>query len=239
MIFAAGLGTRLRPLTNDRPKALVELCGKTLLHHHLHGLRAIGIRDIVINVHHFAPKVIAFIHHPQFNDLSIRVSDESDLLLDTGGGLLRAAPLLTDSDPFLLINVDIITNADLEQLIRAHQTSGSMVTLATNTRQSSRVLKVTQGGLLGGWANLATGQEIVARPAEALHNEAFCGIHVLSPKIVEHFSKKGAFPIIPEYLAIAARYPIVCQPIKADYWFDVGKPADLHEAEMFLSKSVG
>lgn len=238
MIFAAGLGTRLRPLTNDRPKALVEINGKTLLRYQAERLRLAGVTDLVVNVHHFARKVTNHLRSEIYRDFNIVISDESDQLLDTGGGLMKAADWLNDSDPFLLVNVDIVTDIDLIQLILAHRQKGSLITLATNNRPSSRVLLTTNDGWLGGWANRDSSEEIIVRPNETLHPEAFCGIHVISPKIFSLIGKQGSFPIIPEYLALAANYPVACQPVAAGYWFDVGKPADLMAASSFLSKGV-
>lgn len=236
MIFAAGRGTRLQPLTSNRPKALVELNGLTLLQYQANRLRQVGITDLVVNVHHFAAMVKNHLNTAFFKDFNITISDESDQLLDTGGGLLKAAKWLSDSEPFLLVNVDIVTDIDLTNLVSAHQQRGSLATLATGNRPSSRVLLATDDGWLGGWANRSAGDEIIVRPGEALHPEAFCGIHVISPQIFPLLSKRGAFPIIPEYLALAPAHPIACQPVEPGYWFDVGKPDDLKAATGFLAK---
>ncbi len=234
MIFAAGLGTRLQPLTNDRPKALVEVCGQTLLHHCITMLESNGAERIVINVHHFADKMKNYIGNLKCK-ADIVISDESSLLLDTGGGLKKAIGLFSGKEPIVIANVDILTNIDLRQMMKQHIDSKADATLAIRQRQSSRQLLFDNDWQLGGWQNIKTGESIIVSKSNQLKPFAFSGIHIMSPTLFDKFPADKVFPIIPHYLNLAKEYKIIGYQHDNDYWFDAGSVEKIAEAEKFLN----
>lgn len=234
MIFAAGLGTRLRPLTNDRPKALVEVCGKTLLQHCIEMLIGNGATRIVINVHHFAEMMKTHIANLKYN-IDIQISDESQLLLDTGGGLKKAIGLFSGKEPIVIANVDILTNIDLRQMMQQHIDSKADATLAIRQRQSSRQLLFDTDWQLGGWQNIKTGESIIVSKSKQLKPFAFSGIHIMSPTLFDKFPADEVFPIIPHYLSLAKKHKIIGYQHDNDYWFDAGSVEKIAEAEKFLN----
>lgn len=216
-ILAAGLGTRLRPLTNDRPKALVEINGVTLLEHTIHRLEEAGISHIVVNVHHFADKVIDFIHtHPW--QARIDISDEHDLLLDTGGGLKHAAPLFSGRENILIHNVDILSDLDLQEVERHHRSEGNLVTLCVSRRKTKRLLAFDEHMRLRGRAD------------EGL---AFSGISIVSPELFALLPEADhPYSVIDEYIRLAHEgHRIGSYRHAADGWLDVGKPETLQQAQ--------
>jgi len=232
MIFAAGLGTRLRPFTNDKPKALVPVAGMPLLEYTIRRLRTAGVRELVVNVHHFADKVEAFLNRKHHFGLNIHISDEREQLLNTGGGLKAAAHWLQDS-PFLLLNTDIVSNIDLLALHRAHLRSGALATLATRDRDTSRYLLFDASGQLCGWKNLKTGARKKVRASDVLQPRAFSGIQVVSPAIFAYMSaEESVFSIIDTYLRAAASERILSYPHDTDIWLDVGKPDQLLKQQL-------
>lgn len=241
MIFAAGLGTRLRPLTNDRPKALVEIGGKTMLELVITKLAIAGFDDITINIHHFGQKIIDFLEQNNNFGLNIHISDERDMLLDTGGGILKAKPFLDGDEPFLVHNADILTDIDLSAMYQSHIESGAMATLLMKDRSTSRYFVVDDDYRLQGWINKSTGE---TRPAafvhrEGLHELAFGGIHVISPSIfkpLEEYSQGQAkFSITPFYVD-QCQSQLIKGYVQATpyHWLDVGKPETLREAELMF-----
>jgi NDP-sugar pyrophosphorylase family protein len=243
MVLAAGRGTRLRPLTNDRPKALVEVAGRTLLEITLARLRTLGVREVIVNVHHFADQVIAYLNaHDNFG-MRVEVSREK-VLLDTGGGLKKAAWFfLEDSsnadEPFLLHNVDVLSTIDFARMMQAHKANQALATLAVQKRENSRQLLFDeQLHLCGRRAGRDRKPEIVrsAPRAEAL---AFSGIHVISLRLFALMKEEGIFSIIDSYLRLAARGEKIAA-FRADeyYWRDLGKPADLRQAAQDLEQKV-
>lgn len=226
MVFAAGLGTRLRPYTNDRPKALVEVQDKTLLEIVLLRLRAAGVTEVVVNVHHYARQVIELLQARDHFGLNIHVSDESDLLLDTGGGLKKARPWLDDA-PFLIHNVDIVTTLDLGVLYRAHLDGSALSTLAVRRRATSRYLEFSPAGELCGWKNVNTGERRISRPCPDVQDWAYSGVAVIDPALFRFFPDEDVFSIIDVWLAAARTASIRNFPHDADEWVDVGKPAAL------------
>ena len=234
MIFAAGLGTRLRPLTNDRPKALVEVCGKTLLQHCIEMLIGNGATRIVINVHHFAEMMKEYISNLKYN-VDIQISDESQLLLDTGGGLKKAIGLFSGSEPVVIANVDILTNIDLRRMMQQHIDSKADATLAIRNRNSSRVLLFDNSNQLKGWQNTKTGESIYVAEKDGLTPFAFSGIHIISPSLFDKFPADEVFPIIPHYLKLAENHKIIGYRHDSDYWFDAGSVEKIAEAERFLN----
>ncbi len=230
MVFAAGLGTRLRPYTNDRPKALVEVQGKTLLEIVLRRLQSFGVEEVVVNVHHFADKVIAHLKEQENFGLQIHISDERDLLLDTGGGLKKTAHLLSDA-PFLIHNVDILSNLDLRQLYAAHQPGENLSTLAVRQRETSRYLEFSAEGELCGWKNKKTGERKISKEQARVLDWAYSGIAVIDPALFAFFPEnKAVFSIIEVWLAAAKKGIIRNFPHDATKWLDVGKPAALERA---------
>jgi mannose-1-phosphate guanylyltransferase len=232
MILAAGLGTRLRPLTDDRPKALVTLAGRTLLEIALARLRAFGVREVVVNTHHYAEMIGGYLKANDNFGMRIEVSRENDLL-DTGGGLKRTASFFLDSSgsldqPFILHNVDVISTIDLGRMMRFHAEQDALATLAVQDRQSSRHLLFDQQGRLCG---RNAGQDEFVRPALGVQALAFSGIHVLSPRIFAKMSEEGAFSIIDAYLRLAAQGEKIVT-FRADecYWRDLGRPESILQA---------
>lgn len=231
MIFAAGLGTRLKPITNTRPKALAEINGVPLLEITIKRLLKFGFSDIVINVHHFSDLVVDFLAKNGNFGANITISDESDLLLDTGGGIKKAASLLKNSGPVLIHNVDIVSNIDLGNLCQSHIESGAMATLACMERKSSREFLINAQNQLCGWRNNSTGEIKMARESESfLKPIAFTGIHVINPELIDLISEKGVFSIVNVYLRLAREHTILVKTIDKPVWFDLGTPENLQKA---------
>ena len=229
MIFAAGLGTRLRPLTNDRPKAMVLFEGKTLLEHTIEKLKAAGVTHVVVNVHHFADIVIDFLRSKDFG-VEVSISDERDELLDTGGGLRKAAEILGD-EPFFIHNVDILSDVDLEDMLKAHLDSGAIATIGIRKTESERYFMQNADALLCGWGNSATGEQIISRRAAVLEKISFTGIHIVSGSLLTYIKPEGAVSIIDAYLKAAKEQAIFCYACDDNKWMDVGTPEALKEAE--------
>jgi NDP-sugar pyrophosphorylase family protein len=232
MVLAAGLGTRLRPLTDNRPKALVEVAGRSMLEITLSRLREFGIRDVIVNAHHFARLLTDYLHVNRGFAMNLEVSHE-DVLLDTGGGLRKAAHFFSDSsEPFLLHNVDVLSNVDFGQMLQYHKEQNALATLAVHDRPSSRLLLFDQQLQLCGRRNMKMGTDEIARPSASLTPLAFSGIHVISPRIFEAMTETGAFSIIDSYLRLAGEgYKIAGFRADEYYWRDLGTEASLREAE--------
>jgi NDP-sugar pyrophosphorylase family protein len=236
MILAAGLGTRLRPLTNDRPKALVEVAGRTLLEITLARLRGFGISEAIVNVHHFADVVVAYLKaHDNFG-MRIEVSRE-DVLLDTGGGLKKAGWFfLEDSsradEPFLLHNVDVISTIDFAKMVQAHKANQALATLAVQKRESSRQLLFDDHQQLCGHRASRDREPEIARSSPRLESLAFSGIHVISPRLLSMLIEGGIFSIVASYLRLAGQGKQILG-FRADdyYWRDLGRVEDLQQAE--------
>jgi NDP-sugar pyrophosphorylase family protein len=236
MVLAAGLGTRLRPLTNDRPKALVEIAGRTLLEITLTRLRSFGVTEVIVNVHHFADQMIDYLRTNQNFGMRIEISHEEDELLDTGGGLKKAAWFfLEDSrsadEPFILHNVDVLTTIPLDRMIEFHKQNNALATLAMQDRKTSRYLLFDEQDELRGRKSEGKDAEIV-RPAKQTQAFAFSGIHVISPRLLPMLTENGAFSIITSYLRLAAQKEKILA-FRADdyYWRDLGKPESIAQAE--------
>ena len=226
MILAAGLGTRLRPLTDDRPKALVEVAGRTMLEITLLRLRSFGVTEFIVNVHHFADQVVAFLKAKNNFDVRIEISRE-EVLLDTGGGLKKASWFFqqyNSDETFFLHNVDVLSNFDLAQMAQVHLASGALATLAVQSRESSRQLLFDETGQLCGRRKFGSSDEIVRNEA-TLIPFAFSGIHVISPRFLTLINETGAFSIIDTYLRVAGAGGEI-NTFRADnfYWRDLGKP---------------
>lgn len=238
MIFAAGLGTRLRPLTNNIPKALVPLNGIPLLELAIRRLKYYSFNEIIINVHHFADKIMAFLEEKNNFDIEIHISNEEKILLDTGGGLKNAAWFLKD-EPFLVVNADIVTSLNLAEMVKFHQEHSFLVTLAVQTRESSRQMMFNEQNLLSGWKNHQTGEEIISRQIENPTFYSFSGIHVINPEIFELMPEEEIFPIMPFYLSVASNKQIGAFDHTGDIWEDVGKLNAIEKTEGLLSMVSG
>jgi NDP-sugar pyrophosphorylase family protein len=232
MVLAAGLGTRLRPLTDDRPKALVEVGGRTMLEITLARLRDFGVREVVINAHHFADKLAEYLRAHQDFGMRVEVSRE-DVLLDTGGGLKQAAGFFAgDDEPFVLHNVDVVSTIDLGRMLAAHRASGALATLAVQERETSRYLLFDEQGDLCGRQRGRDGAAEMVREAAPVQALAFCGVHVISPRMLDLMSEQGAFSIVDCYLRLTAQGERIAG-FRADefYWLDLGKPESSAAAE--------
>lgn len=238
MIFAAGLGTRLRPLTNTTPKALVQIGGKTLLEILIKKMIRQGFNQIIVNVHHFADQIIDLIDRNNQFGIEIAISDERDMLLDTGGGLRKAAWFFDDGLPFLVHNVDILSGTDLGKLYQSHIDSQcNMTTLLVRHRQGNRFLLFDSAHYLCGWENIQTGEKIIARKAgETLLRLAFSGIQIIDPAIFKQIHTSGAFSIIETYLKLAGKEKIIGHLDDHNVWIDVGTPEKLREGEKYLKE---
>ena len=236
MIFAAGLGTRLYPLTLDKPKALVEIAGKTLLQLAIEKVSQAGYHDLVINVHHFGDQIIRFLEDRNYFGLNITISDERDQLLDTGGGIIKAAPLLDGDDAFLVYNVDVLSNIDLQLLRKYHIEQGGLATLVVRDRKTARYLAFDDTMQLSGWRNIKTGDEIAARNMQNCSLLAFSGIQLIEPAIFKMITESASFPLIPLYLRLAAEHRIMGYNDPSSLWMDLGKPDQIREAEKFILK---
>jgi len=238
MILAAGLGTRLKPLTDDRPKALVKIGDITLLEYTILKLAENGFDEIVVNTHHFSSMIIEFLKSKDFG-VKIHISDESDRLMDTGGGIVKAAEFLDGDDPFLVHNVDIITDIDLRLLYNSHKQSEAIATLAVGKRESSRVFLFDSNMNLSGWQNNLTGKKIIPDASrEHLDAYAFSGIHIISPSIFNLITSKGPFSIVDAYLSLCCRNKIKGYDVSNSFVLDVGKPQSIAMAEEYLMKKV-
>jgi NDP-sugar pyrophosphorylase family protein len=255
MILAAGLGTRLRPLTDTRPKALVELSGRTLLEITLSRLRAFCVTEVIINVHHFADMVTDYLKSHNNFGMRIEISGE-EVLLDTGGGLKKAAWFFLEDptrldEPFLLHNVDVISNIDLARMLQFHAENHALATLAVQSRETSRPLLFDNHLQLSGRrVGLDAKPELVSSAAALSSNSplatshlllplAFSGIHILSPRLLPMLAEEGVFSIIPSYLRLAAQGQKILA-FRADqyYWRDLGRPSDLAHAALDLQQGT-
>ena len=231
MIFAAGLGTRLRPLTDNMPKALVSVAGKTMLERVILKLKDAGFHDITINIHHFGSQIIDF----------LRANQNFGVDIHTGGGIKKARPLLESNEPFLIHNADILTDLDLNAFYHHHLESDADATLLTNHRKTSRYLLMDQDNRLCGWTNISTGEVLPKEldyPSDHYQLQAFGCVHVLSPSIFRYMEDErwtGKFSIIPFYVDICPKARIQGFPIDSENWFDVGKPETLAKAEAYYA----
>lgn len=239
LIFAAGLGTRLKEHTSHKPKALVQLAGKPLLQHAIEKLIMHQITDITVNVYHFADQIITFLNNHPFSGVQIHLSDEREELLDTGGGLKKAASFLRGNEPILIYNVDVISNLDLTSLEHYHTNSGALATLVVRQRETSRYLMFDQQMQLAGWKNFSNGETRISRNDlfSSSRPYAFSGIQVVQPEIFDLISEEGKFPIMDLYLRLAKTQQIHGFIDNSSVWMDLGKPDQLLRAEeMFKNK---
>ena len=243
MILAAGLGTRLRPLTDDRPKALVEVAGRTLLEITLRRLREFGVREVIVNVHHFADMVVEYLKKNDDFGMRIEISREQ-VLLDTGGGLKKAAWFFrqdsTDPDePFVLHNVDVLSTIDLDRMVKFHRQHQALATLAVQERETSRYLLFDERNQLCGRRAGHNGAPEIVRPSKKTQALAFSGVHVISPRLLAKMDEDGAFSIITSYLRLAGGGEnILAFRVDEYYWRDLGKPENVAQAAEDVKQQV-
>lgn len=239
MILAAGLGTRLRPLTDKIPKALVSVHGRTLLELAIQKLKKAGIHDIIINLHHFPQQIRDYLVLKKNFGLNIEFSEETAVPLDSGGGIKKAAWFLAGDQPFLVYNVDVVSDIDLRRMMEYHLSVGPLASLAVKCRETQRYLLFDKENRLLGWNNAVTGETKICMdliPGE-IKKLAFSGIHIISPGIFSLMEKDDSFSIIDTYLRLARNHMILAYPHEADFWCDAGKPENLPVIESFLKEA--
>jgi NDP-sugar pyrophosphorylase family protein len=234
MIFAAGLGTRLRPLTNDRPKALVEVKGTALLEITIKKLIHFGVTDIIINIHHFPEKIQDFLRKNDNFGIRIVTSHEVEKPLETGGGLKKAAWFFDDDKPFFICNADILSNINLKKMYDAHVASEAMATYAIQMRDTSRYMLHNTEGVMCGWMNIKTKTVRMGRHAENLGMFSFSCFHVVNPAIFKTTPSEEFFTIIEWYLNICNQHKVMGYRHDDDLWCDIGSPQTLAEAENII-----
>lgn len=236
-IPAAGIGARLQPLTHSRPKALVEVAGRPMLEWLMLKLISSGIDEVIVNLHHFPQQIRDFFQSRDNFGIRIEFSDESDLLLDTGGGLWKAAWFFDDGKPFLVHNADILSDASIAELSAHHAATRALATLVVQERNSSRQLLWDATYHLAGWENSLTGEKkMVSADRMPAHRMAFNGIHVIDPEIFKIYPRQGVFSIIDVYLELASGSQVNAMPFLGNYWIDVGKPQNLAAAAEILKR---
>ena len=233
LIFAAGKGTRLKPFTDHHPKALAKVNGIPLLERNIKYLKSFGINDFVVNVHHFGEQIIEFLKLNNNFDCNIEISDESLELLETGGGLVFARKFLDFDEDFLIMNADILTDLDINELVKYHTKKKDLITLAVSERESSRKLLFNDDMVLKGWMNVQSGEQRLAEFNKAFKPYAFSGIHCINPEIFDKIKRTGKFSIMEEYLDLMQTEEIHGY-IHQSKLIDVGKPHSIIEAEKYF-----
>lgn len=236
LLLSAGLGTRLKPITDSKPKALATINGQTLLDINIQNLEKHGVTDIIVNVHHHASLIISHLQRNSYK-AKIHISDETQQLMDTGGAILQAQTLLKSGDPFIMHNVDVVSDIDLSALYSEHLRRMPLATLAVSKRKSSRKLLFNNDMRMCGWQNTTTDELVMPLKTDIYDDYAFSGIHVISPKIVEKMGVSTPLPlsIIKVYLSLCADNEIVGCDMPCTYMFDVGTIERLKGAETYLS----
>ncbi|MBR1799292.1 MAG: nucleotidyltransferase family protein [Bacteroidales bacterium] len=235
-VLAAGLGTRLRPLTDTCPKALIDMGGQPLLHRIIARLHSAGALRVVVNAYHLADQVIDYVNHTPW-PCPVVISDERPTLMDTGGGLKFATPLFTPNETVLVHNVDIVSDIDLKALVSYHLQSGNAATLCVDQRDTSRHLLTDEAARLVGWHNSQTGEELWAdTPQPTAKEVAFSGISVISPSFINAMpAADHPYPIVPCFLQAAKEMPVGTFIHTASHWFDTGKPSTLNQARQWIA----
>ena len=237
MIFAAGLGTRLYPITKDKPKALAPFMDTSLLAYNLKYLASSGITEFIINTHHFADKIEDYLKQKNNFGFNIKLSHEKKLF-DTAGGLAKAASFFDDNEDILLYNVDVISNISIQKMYLFHKKNNSKATLAVRDRQTSRYLLFDKNNILVGWKNISSGDEVWCNnEVDSINQFAFSGIHWINTSLIKGL-KKEKQSIIPFYLEAGRKNKIMAFEHANDYWFDCGKIESLEFAEQFITKEI-
>lgn len=235
MIFSAGLGTRFKPWTDKNPKALALVNGKPLLQLNIEYLQKYMITDVVINVHHFADKVIEAVKENEGWGSNVLISDETDELLETGGGLLKAKDLLQDGEPFITLNADFLTNLNINALLEFHKNKKALISFGITNRKTSRYFLFDEDNRLCGWRNTNTGEERISIQKDNLKEMAYSCVVVFQPEIFKLIPQRGKFSLVETYLSLAAEHPIYGYDHSGDKLVDVGKPESVAVAEKLFS----
>ena len=235
IIFSAGLGTRFKPWTDAHPKALALVNGKSLLQRNIEYLQQYSIKDVVVNVHHFSQQIIDVVKENKGWGSNVVISDESNEVLETGGGLMKARLLLDNGKPFISLNVDILTELDLNKLMAFHQQHQPLITFGVTDRQSSRVLLFDENNRLCGWKNLKTGEEKISINKPCLVQKAYSCVVIFQPEIFSLIKQKGKFSIMDSYLDLTAEHIILSYDHSGDKLVDVGKPQSVAVAEKLFN----
>lgn len=230
MLFAAGLGTRFKPWTDKHPKALAVVNGKTLLQRNIEYLQKYDITDVVVNVHHFPDQIVEVIEKNNGWGSTITISDESDELLDTGGGLLKAKHLLF-RDTILTLNVDILTDINIKDFLTHHQQENALITVAVSERKTSRYLLFNKYNRLVGWRNKKTDETKIVIEAKEIFEKAYSGLAIFQPEALDLITLRGKFSLIDAYLQLAPKNKIAGYDHTGERWVDVGKPESVEKAE--------
>jgi MurNAc alpha-1-phosphate uridylyltransferase len=237
MLLAAGFGSRLKPFTDNYPKALAEVNGKTLLQHNIEYLQQFGIYEVIVNVHHFAGQIIQTIKKNNGWASTVSVSDESDAILETGGGLRRAGWYFKEEDAFVLMNVDVLTDLTLNEMIAFHKANRPLATLATTSRETSRYFLFNEEDILCGWKNVKNGEEKIRRLSENLSAKAFSGIHIINAGIFSLMQQSEIkFSMVDVYLSLCAEHRILSFDHSQTKFIDVGKPESLIQAAVLFKQ---
>jgi NDP-sugar pyrophosphorylase family protein len=231
MIFAAGLGTRFKPWTDTHPKALALVNGKSLLQRNIEYLQRYGIKDVVVNVHHFGDQVMHAIEENNGWGSKIIISDETAEVLETGGGLLKAKDLLEENEPFITLNADFLTNLNIHDLIRFHKTKKALISFGITNRKTSRNFLFDEDNRLCGWANSSTGEERISIAKPNLKPMAYSCVVVFEPLVFDLIPQRGKFSLVDTYLSLAAEHPIYGYDHTGDKLVDVGNPESVAKAE--------
>ena len=238
LVLAAGLGTRLRPLTESVPKALVTVNGKTILERVLIKLKSQGFDDVILNVHHHADQIINFIENNHHFGMRIAFSEERDLLLDTGGGIQQAGWFFNDGKPFLVHNVDILSDIDLGSVYRKHLEENPLATLVIQERDTDRLLLFDERWELTGWKNAKTGTVKNPGKKNIRHIKSFCGIHVIDPALLGKINRTGVFSIIDVYLDLLPGNCMKGFEVQPEsYWTDIGNPENLSSVDKYFREN--
>lgn len=235
MIFCAGMGTRFKPWTDTHPKALAIVNGKSLLQRNIEYLQSYGISDIVINVHHFAAQIEKAIQDNDGWGSNIEISDEREILLETGGGLLKAQHLLNNGHPFLCLNADILTDLNLNDLINFHHRKNAFISFAVTDRPSTRNFLFNDQNRLCGWQNTTTGEKRISIQQERYQPKSYSCVALFQPTIFEHIPQRGKFSLVDTYLSLAEENLIFGYDHTGDKFIDVGKPESVAIAEKLFA----
>ena len=235
IIFSAGLGTRFKPWTDKHPKALAVINGKTLLQHNIEYLQKYGVNEVVVNVHHFADQIIEAIKANNGWGSTVTISDEKQEVLETGGGLVKAAPFLQDQPAFISLNVDVLTDLDINKVTEAYHANNSLIAFAVSGRDTSRKILFDENMRMCGWKNFTTGEEKIVRSTNTADAFAYSCVSVYSGKVFDHLQQTGKFSIMDGFLQLAKTHVITGVPHDGDKWIDVGKPEAVAKAEAMFS----
>lgn len=230
MLFAAGFGTRLKPWTDKHPKALALVNGKSLLQRNIEYLQLAGVKEVVVNVHHFPDQIIRAVQENRGWGSVVHISDETNQLLDTGGGLLQAAPYFAGQPYFIAMNVDILTDLPLAKMILYHLEMDALATLAVTDRQSNRHFLFDEAQSLVGWRQREPFSEKIVKSSKVLISKAFSGVHIINPALFEKVQLQGKFSMVDLYLSLAGQSKIVGYDHTGTRFLDVGKPESLQMA---------